>query len=167
MNMRRYVSGGKYYWKTPGEGAWLPKEWAYTPNELDAVSTFTTTERSSRWFMRTLLRADTFAERVARERLAMTAVRRYEQAYALNLVGAPTRTAAVVAVQDSGVSVDARSSPGAHVIADASVVTVQIDIDGDRWDAVTLLPRTAVITPAQAFRVVDHPDDPIPIWAGR
>lgn len=167
MKMRRYVSGGKYYWKTPGEGAWLPREWAYTPEELDAVSILTTKERMSRAFLRTLLRADAFAERVTRERLAMTAVRRHEQAAALSRAGGRTRTAAVVAVEDSGISVDARSSPTARVITDASVVTVRIDIDGDRWDAVTLLRRTVVITPAQELRVVDHPDDPIPLWAGR
>ncbi|MDV3124957.1 hypothetical protein M1247_08540 [Mycobacterium sp. 21AC1] len=165
--MRRYVSAGKYYWKTPGEGAWLPSEWAYTPNEIDVASTLTTTERMSRWLMKTLLRADAVAERVDRERLAMTAVRRHEQAYALGLAGNRTRTAAVVAVRDCGVSVDAHSSPSAQAIADASVVTVEIEIDGCRWDAVTLLPRTAVVVPAQEVHVFRHPDDPIPLWAGR
>ncbi|MFN3007487.1 hypothetical protein [Mycolicibacterium wolinskyi] len=165
--MRRYASSGRYYWKTPGEGAWLPREWSYTPDEFDSVSVLTTTERMSRWFMRTLLRADAFAERVARERLAMTAVRRHEQAHALSRAGSRTRNATVVTVHDSGIAVDARSSPTAQAIADAAVVTVGIEIDGTRRDAVTLLPRTVAIAPAQEFLVVDHPDDPIPLWVGR
>ncbi|AKS34641.1 hypothetical protein [Mycolicibacterium goodii] len=161
--MGRYVSGGKYYWKAPGEGAWLPREWTYTPSGLDVASALTTTERMSRWFMRTLLRADAFAQRVDRERLAMTAVRRHEQASIL--AGRRTRTAVVVAVEDTGISVDSRS-PAAAALTDAAVVVATLEIDGDRMAAVTLVPRTAVIEPARQIQVLDHPDDPIPLWAG-
>ncbi|PJK21733.1 hypothetical protein CSX11_14020 [Mycobacterium goodii] len=163
MRMGRYVSGGKYYWKAQGEGAWLPREWTYTPAELDVVSTLTTTERMSRWFMRTLLRGDAFAQRVDRERLAMTAVRRHEQAS--RLAGGRTRTALVVAVEDTGISVDNRS-PAAQALTDAAVVLAKIEIDSDRMAAVTLVPRTAVIEPARQIHVIDHPDDRIPLWAG-
>ncbi|QZH58891.1 hypothetical protein K1X22_21965 [Mycolicibacterium farcinogenes] len=165
MTIRHHVSTGKYYWKTPREGGWLPREWAYTPEELDAVSALTATERMSRWVMRTLLRADAFAARAACERLAMTAVRRHEQADALSFAGNCTRTATVVSVEDTGISVDGGSSP--QMLADAAVIVVTIEIDGGRSDAVTLVPRTTAIAPAQDFRIVDHPDDPIPLWVGR
>ncbi len=94
----------------------------------------------------------------------MTAVRRHEQAHALGLSTNRARTVAVAAVRDTGISVDSRSPT--QVLADASVVTVTIEVDGGRWDAVTLVPRTVAIAPAQGFRIVDHPDDPIPLWVG-
>ncbi|MBB4134063.1 hypothetical protein [Gordonia humi] len=156
----------RYYWETPTEGGWVPKQWEYGADSLDVEGVSTFSERFTRKMMRGMLKADAHESRTVSRRTAMTAVRRYEQARALAASGAPLRPAILIAVADTGLTVKTMSD-GPSPLNDASVVIVTFDDVGGRFEAITVLGRTTFLDPARPLLVVDRPDDPIPMWAGR
>jgi len=162
----RYVPERRYYWETPTGGAPLARRWEYGGDVLDVEGTLTVTERFTRKMMRGILKVDAYESRTVLQRTAMTAVRRYEQARALAASGAPVRSVTLIAVADSGLTVKTISD-GPSPLTDASIVTATIDDAGRRVEAITVLGRTMFLRPGASLPVVDHPDDPIPMWAGR
>ncbi|MBM7368659.1 hypothetical protein [Gordonia hydrophobica] len=168
----RYLPEHRYYWRTPTEGGSLAKQWEFGRAELDTEGELTRYERFTRGILSGMLKPSAHDARTVLERTAMTAARRHEQARALVAGGVPVRESTVVDIVDSGLTLEtigdaSRSATPRAPLADASIVTVRI-VDGGRTvDAVTVVPRTVVVDRARPFYVVDHPDDPIPMWAGR